>query len=74
LGEMSINYAESETLSVALENVKSGDKVVINSVRNEYNKNTSIKEQQEITFADVMIPLDWQYTEFAKVDESDLFE
>ena len=67
-----INYAESQSLLDTVELIKTSSIEEKISLRNEYNLITSIKEQDEITFADIMRLLNWKYAENARVDESDM--
>jgi len=69
LGHVSVPYAESMTLTHAIRAVDGADNSVKLEVQNDYNKNTSQKEQDDITFDDVMECLKWKLKENVKVDE-----
>ena len=69
LGDISVSYAESESLTKAINTINGADDATVEKIREEYNQNTSKKEQDEITFDDVMLTLNWRYAPLAKVDE-----
>jgi len=73
LGQISVNYAESESLLKSAEIIKAADKEFKQQLQSDYTNIIAKQEQDEITFDDVMIILDWRYADLARVDESDLF-
>lgn len=72
LGDPSINYAESQSLLDTAELVRGSSPEVQSDLQKNYHNVTAKKEQEEITFADLMFILKWEYVDGAKVDESDL--
>lgn len=74
LGHISVSYSESESLIKATSDLDGINDTEKDKLRQEYNLNTSKKEQDEITFDDVMLSLNWNYVPFAKIDENILGE
>ena len=72
LGKNSVTYAESQSLLDTAELVKGSSPEMQGSIQLEYKDVISKREQNEITFADLMFIFNWQYAEGAKVDESDM--
>jgi hypothetical protein len=73
LGKRSVTYAESQSLLDSAELVKGASPELQGSIiQEEYTKVIAKCEQNEITFADIMFILNWQYAEGAKVDEADM--
>ncbi len=72
LVDSAINYAESQTLLDTAELVKGSSPEMQVELQRNYSGVIAKREQNEITFADVMFILKWQYVEGAKVDESDM--
>ncbi len=72
LGKNSVTYAESQSLLDTAELVKGSSPEMQGEIQGQYTNVISKREQNEITFADVMFILNWQYIEGAKVDESDM--
>lgn len=73
LGENSENYAESQTMLDTAELVQGSSEEMKAELQANYRDVIAPKEQEEITFADLMFLLKWEYAEGAKVDETDLF-
>ncbi len=72
LGKRSVTYAESQSLLDSAELIKGASPELQGSIQAEYTNVISKREQNEITFSDMMFILNWQYVEGAKVDESDM--
>jgi len=71
IDKVSTVYAESQSLLDMSELVKGSTPEVQLQLRNNYLAITD-REQSEMTFADLMFILNWQYVEGARVDETDL--
>lgn len=74
LGESIRSYAESQSLLDTVESVKNADPQLQREIQKHYTNVTAVKEQEEVTFADMMFILNWKYVEGARVDESDMLE
>jgi len=74
LGKRSVTYAESQSLLDSAELVKGASPELQGSIQAEYTNVISKREQNEITFADIMFILNWQFCNNAKVDESDILD
>jgi len=72
IGEKTVSYAESQSLLDTAELVKGSAPEMQQELQKHYNEVIAKKEQDEVTFADMMFILNWQYVEGAKVDESDM--
>ncbi len=72
LGKHSVAFAESQSLLDMAELIKGSSPELKVSLQDEYTNVISKREQMEITFANIMSILNWQYVEGAKVDETDM--
>jgi hypothetical protein len=74
LGSKTQTYAMSDFLSKSLAMIDPNDTTGRQTVQIGYNKNISDKEQDQVTFQDVMLALNWRLGPKAKVDRDLLTE
>lgn len=72
LGQNNVVFAETISLLQAAELIKGSTPEIQQNIQNQYNTIVSLQEQNEITFDNIMSILNWQYTDEAVVDETDL--
>ena len=65
LGHSAINYAMSECLFKALKENK--EEILKTDATFDYYTKQSVKEQNEVHFIDIMVALNWNYGERAKI-------
>ena len=72
LSQNPLHFAMVEPLAELLER---GDSVAVSQGIYDYNTNGQCeKDHKEISFTDVMVPLNWQYKEDAHIDYDELSE